>query len=45
MRSAYEIQKPCWKKKEIGQRSGRGLCENGKSFDGVDLHLNENISH
>lgn len=32
------------KKKKIGQRSGRGLCENGKSFDGVDLHLNENKS-
>lgn len=27
--------------KQIGQRSGRGLCETGKSFNSVDLHLNE----
>lgn len=25
--------------KKIGLRSGRSFCENGKSFDGVDLHL------
>lgn len=44
MKSAYEIPKPSKriKKKEMGQRFGRGLCETSKSFDSVDLHLNGN---